>query len=116
MLRATRLWSAAALAAIAVQLVALYAPSVPQVGAPAGTDKVVHLLIFAAPTALALLAGWSRRWVVVAFAAQGLVSEIVQAQLLSHRDGDLRDLLTDLAGVLVGVLAARALSRRPAPA
>ncbi len=90
--------------AVAVQLVVLYAPST---GGPAlfpQADKVVHLLVFLVPVALALVAGL-RRWVVVAvFATQAVLSEVVQAVFLPHRSGDPLDAVADLTGVALGVL------------
>ncbi len=86
------------------QLVVLYSPNG---GGPPlfpQGDKVVHLLVFLVPVALAVLAG-VRRWVVVAvFAGQAVLSEVVQAVFLPHRSGDPLDALADLTGVAIGVL------------
>ncbi len=96
---------------VAVQLVVLYAP---QGGGPAlfaNADKVVHLLVFLVPVALAVVAGL-RRWVVVAvFATQAMLSEVVQAMLLPHRSGDVLDAVADLTGVALGVLVGTVLLR-----
>ena len=65
--------------AVAVQLVVLYSP---EGGGPAPfpqADKVVHLLVFLVPVALAVVAGFRRRVVVAVFAAQAVLSEVVQA-------------------------------------
>ena len=42
-------------------------------------------------------------------AAHAVVSELVQHWLLPHRSGDAADVLADLAGVALGVLAGRLL-------
>ncbi len=97
--------------AVAVQLVVLYAPST---GGPAlfpQADKVVHLLVFLVPVALALVAGFRRRLVVAVFAAQAVLSEVVQAVFLPYRSGDPLDAVADLTGVALGVLVGTMLLR-----
>ncbi|WP_203567703.1 VanZ family protein [Aestuariimicrobium ganziense] len=86
-------------------LIVLYSPS-PEVDStwPRHTDKVAHLLGFGVPVAL----GWTRflsgrRWVVAAFAAHAVVSELVQSWLLGRRQGDPLDAVADLVGVALGV-------------
>jgi VanZ family protein len=97
--------------------VVLYSP---KGGGPqhfANVDKVVHVVVFLVPVALALLAGFRRAVVVLVFAAQAVLSELVQALLLPHRTGDVLDVVADLTGVALGVLVAvavgRLLGRRP---
>ena len=91
-----------------VSLVVLFAPSSGGSGPP-GSDKVVHLLLFAALAAStrwrfgALLPG------LVAVAAYAPVSEAVQALLLPGRSGDLLDVVADLTGVALGWTLARGL-------
>ena len=90
--------------AVAVQLVVLYSPDG---GGPppfAQADKVVHLLVFLVPVALAVVAGFRRRVVVAVFAAQAVLSEVVQGLFLPHRSGDVLDAVADLTGVALGVL------------
>jgi hypothetical protein len=97
--------------AVAVQLVVLYAP---EGGGPPlfpNADKVVHLVVFLVPVALALLAGFRRSVVVLVFAGQAVLSEVVQALLLPHRSGDVLDVVADLTGVALGVLVAVAVGR-----
>ena len=105
-------------AAVAVQLVVLYAPGdVGPLPFP-HADKVVHVGVFLVPVALALLAGFRGATVVAVFAGQALVSELVQWRLLGDRSGDVVDVLADLTGVVLGVVVARlagpALARRSA--
>ena len=104
--------------AVAVQLVVLYSPDG---GGPPlfpQADKVVHLLVFLLPVALAVVAGFRRRLVVAVFAAQAVLSEVVQAVFLPHRSGDVLDAVADLTGVALGVLVGtwvlRALQSRAA--
>lgn len=89
---------------VAVQLVVLYAPEGAGPGLFPQADKVVHLLVFLVPAALAVVAGFRRRVVVAVFAAQAVLSEVVQAVLLPHRSGDVLDAVADLTGVALGVL------------
>jgi VanZ family protein len=96
---------------VAVQLVVLYSPDG---GGPAlfpQADKVVHLLVFLVPVALAVVAGFRRRAVVAVFAAQAVLSEVVQATVLPNRSGDVLDAVADLAGVALGVLVGTAVLR-----
>ena len=89
--------------AVAVQVIVLYSPSshgellFPQ------ADKVVHVLVFLVPVAVALLAGLRPPAVVALFAAQAVVSEVVQGALLPARSGDAVDVVADLVGIALGV-------------
>jgi len=107
-----RLWQVALGVALAVQLVTLYSPQV--AGAPqiAGMDKVVHVLVFAAPALAALLAGISAPWVLGVLAVHAPLSELIQHFGLSHRSGDVSDVLADFAGVALGWSAFLVLRRR----
>jgi VanZ family protein len=102
--------------AVAVQLVVLYSP---EGGGPPlfpQSDKVVHVLVFLVPVALAVLAGLPRLVVVAVSAAQAVLSEAVQWLLLPNRSGDVWDVVADLTGVALGVLVGRVLlRRRPRP-
>ena len=90
-------------------------------------DKLEHLLGFALPVALVLLAvglrsrGPGRRpdrraavLVVGLFAAHAVVSEVVQHLAYRTRSGDPLDALADGAGVALGTAVAAALLRRTA--
>ena len=90
--------------AVAVQLVVLYSPSAPSDPLFPGSDKVVHVLVFAVPVTVALLAGGPLRLVVAVFAAHAVLSEVVQGAALPTRSGDALDVVADLVGVAVGVL------------
>ena len=108
-----RLWAVAAGAALAVQLLVLYAPHAPAAAAAVpGADKVVHLAVFAAVTFTALRAGLSAALVVGFGVVHAVVSEVVQHTLLPGRSGDPLDAVADVLGVLAGVALARALDRQ----
>lgn len=98
------LWRLALGLAMVVQLVVLYSPR--GVGGPqiAGLDKVVHILIFAAPVLAALMVGIGAAWVLAIFVVHGPVSELIQYFALPHRSGDVFDALADIAGVAIGAL------------
>lgn len=97
--------------AVLASLVILFLPASGVPTAPPGTDKVVHLLLFAVLATTGRVAGL-RSWPLVT----GLVlyaagSEMLQAVLPLGRGGDVVDGLVDVAGVLLGA-AAHALVRR----
>jgi mRNA-degrading endonuclease toxin of MazEF toxin-antitoxin module len=74
-------------------------------------DKVVHVLVFLVPTAVALLAGIRPVLVVALFAGHAVVSEVVQGALLTTRSGDPLDVLADLTGVALAVVLWRLVAR-----
>ncbi len=95
-------WRALAVFLVAVQLVVLYAPSVPGPPLVPGADKVVHLLVFAVPALVLILAGGSPRLVVPLLVLHAGASEIVQGAWLPDRSGDVLDALADVCGVALG--------------
>ncbi len=98
--------------AVVLQLVVLYLPQDPGPLPFPQADKLVHLSVFALPTLLGLLAGLPGRWVVGVLASHAMLSEVVQGAFLAGRSGDPVDALADVAGVGLGVLAARLLAPR----
>lgn len=120
-----RWWLAAALA-LGLQLYGLYRPSGPpsDLSLP-GLDKVVHMIIFALPVLLVLLAlrpayvlrrtqgERARFWTVpVVFAAHAVISELIQGRFYLHRTGDVLDVLADLLGIAVGYGAFMVIQRQ----
>ncbi|MGB7982214.1 MAG: hypothetical protein WCF36_15640 [Candidatus Nanopelagicales bacterium] len=98
----------AAAGALGLQLAVLYAPRAPGIatgGLP--VDKLVHIAVFALPTAALIKAGVPRRWVIGLMAAHAPLSELIQGSLLADRSAERADVLADLAGVLLGTLATR---------
>jgi VanZ family protein len=99
---------------VVLQFFALYWPRVDVQGPVTWSDKVVHVILFAVPTAAGLLAGFRPVYVVGAMALHAPASELVQHYLLPHRSGDLGDAVADLCGVVLGVtvvVVGRALRR-----
>ena len=93
---------------VAAQFYGLYAPEAPGgLGFP-HSDKVMHALLFAAPVFLALLLGLPPRPVVLVAALHAPLSELVQHYFLPGRTGDSLDITADLVGVVLGLVAARA--------
>ena len=124
--RLSRLPVALAALAVLAHLYGLYRPTGPPTPSwfPQA-DKLEHLVGFAAPVALILLARGartvgalrrpSRRFtvgVVAAFLLHAVVSELVQHFWYVGRTGDPVDVLADWVGVALGVAAARLLGRR----
>ena len=80
-----------------------------------GADKVVHAGLFGLLALTSRCRFGTHGSVLAALVAYAVVSELVQAALLSNRSGDGWDVLADLAGVATGWwLAGRVLSDRPA--
>ncbi|MCU1538982.1 MAG: VanZ family protein [Humibacillus sp.] len=102
-----------AVLAVVVQLLVLYWPVVTVTGPVSWTDKVVHLLTFAAPTYAVGLALRNVRAAVIAFTIHAPVSELAQHFLLPGRSGDVWDAVLDLVGVTVGAVALLVRARRP---
>ncbi len=94
-------------AAVAGQLVVLYAPRAPSADGVPGLDKVVHVLVFAAVLGLGWWAGAPRPLVLVVSVVQAPVSELLQWAVLPNRSGDLLDLAADLVGCALGWWVAR---------
>jgi VanZ family protein len=101
--RTTHRWRLAFVGLVVVQLLAVYWPRVDVQGPVIWTDKVVHVLLFLAPTVAGLLAGLRPGWVVGLVALHAPVSELVQHFLLPNRSGDVWDAVADLSGVVLGV-------------
>ena len=73
-------------------------------------DKVVHWGIFVVFTVLWLRVGtsrWRYAWVILGGLALAVVSELVQTLPWIGRDGELDDGITDMIGVLLGLIVAR---------
>jgi VanZ family protein len=101
--RPRRLGVLAFAVAVVVQLCAVYWPQVDVQGPVTYTDKVVHVLVFLAPTVAGLLAGLRPAYVVGGLALHAPVSELAQHFLLPDRSGDPGDAVADLCGVVLGV-------------
>ena len=95
-----------------VSAVVLFSPSDGGVSAFPGSDKLVHLVLFAL---LAAATRWrfGRRTVALAvLVVYAVTSEVVQGVLMDSRSGDPLDVVADLAGVALGwLLVARRLAR-----
>ena len=95
-------------------LLSLYVLFTPSAGGPSlfeGSDKVVHLVLFAL---LAATTRWRFGPVTVALGvvcAYAVASELIQGALLSSRSGDAYDVVADLLGAALGWLLAHRLTR-----
>ncbi|MEO7421680.1 MAG: VanZ family protein [Ornithinibacter sp.] len=99
-------------ASLLVQCVVLYAPQGPGVSPFPFSDKVVHLVVFAVPAALAVMAGFRPVVVLGVLGAQAVLSEVIQAEFLPGRSGDPLDAVADLVGVGIAIVAGVLLARR----
>ena len=107
-----RLWRLAFGVALVVQLITVYASGGPAGPEIKGLDKVVHVLIFAAPAIAALMAGIRARWALGILAVHAPVSELIQHFGLPSRSGDVLDVVADLGGVVLGGWAYMVWTRR----
>jgi VanZ family protein len=98
--------------AVALSLVVLFTPESGVPTAPPGTDKVVHLLLFALLAATGRWAGIRWGWMLAALVVYAGVSEILQATLPIGRDGDVVDALVDVTGAVLGLAGCALLARR----
>lgn len=96
-----------AVAAVIAHLLALYGPAVGIEGPVSWTDKVVHVLLFAAPTYAVGLALRAAVPAALVFAVHAPVSEALQHALLPNRSGDPWDAAFDLVGVALGLVLLR---------
>jgi hypothetical protein len=96
---------------VLVSLAVLFAPSGEVPDAPAGVDKVIHVVLF---LALAVTGRWAGVRAVVLgtlLVGYGAGSEVLQAVTPLERSGSVGDLLADAVGVALG-LGAWALGER----
>ena len=104
--------TAAFVAVVLLSLVVLFAPRTPSEHAIPNLDKVVHAVLF---LLLAATTWWrfaGHRVGLLAVVVYGAVSEVIQATVITSRDGDVRDFLADAAGALLAWLAVSRWARR----
>lgn len=95
--------------ALAVQLVVLYWPNPASApGSLPSLDKLVHAAVFAAVAFSGRRAGVPLVLLAVALVAHAVLSEVLQAAVLTNRQGDGLDVVADLVGTAVGLAAASA--------
>lgn len=91
--------------AVVLSLVVLFTPQTGVPTAPPGTDKVVHLLLFALLAATGRRAGLRAGPLLLGLAVYAGASEVLQATLPLGRAGDVWDALVDAAGAAAGTVA-----------
>jgi hypothetical protein len=97
---------------VLVSLAVLFAPASDVPGAPAGVDKIVHATLFAALAFSGRWAGVGRTVMAGVLVGYAAASEVVQGMI--GRDAAVGDLIADVVGVLLGLLAWQWLGRRAA--
>ena len=102
-------------AAVLVSLVVLFTPASGVPWAPPGVDKVVHAALFAGLAVTGRWAGAGRGPLAVLLVLYAAVSEVVQEWAPLDRTGSPADVLADVLGLLLGLLAWDRLTR-PRPA
>jgi VanZ family protein len=94
-------------AVVLLSLWALFSPGSTVPAGPPYSDKLVHTLLFAALAVTGLRAGLRPIPLVLGLTAYAAASELLQAILPIHRDGDLADAAVDVLGVALGVALTR---------
>ena len=98
--------------AVLLSLVVLFAPASGVPTAPPGTDKIVHLAVFALLALTGRAAGF-RSWPLLAgLVVYAAASEVLQALLPIGRTGDVVDALVDVAGALLALGLSALVARR----
>ncbi|MEU5850207.1 VanZ family protein [Saccharopolyspora shandongensis] len=95
-------------------LLILFMPASGVPTAPPGTDKVVHLALFAALAATGRIAGFPTSRLLPALVGYAIASEIMQGLLPIGRSCEVTDGLVDVAGAAAGwalISAARRVRR-----
>ncbi|MFD1149120.1 VanZ family protein [Saccharothrix hoggarensis] len=91
-----------------LSVIVLFTPQSGVPDSPPGTDKVVHVLLFALLTATGRYAGLRVRPLVAGLICYAAVSEVLQWLITPlGRGGDVLDGLVDVAGIGLGLLLAR---------
>ena len=97
---------------VLLSLVVLFSPgSEVPTGLPVD-DKVVHATLFAALAVTGLLARLPLVPLALGLVVYAAASEVLQATLPIHRDGDVGDGLADVLGAVVGLALVLAVRRR----
>ncbi len=96
--------------ALAAVTLLLLLPAEAMVG-PTTEDKTGHLLTFAVLAVLGRSAGIRAVPLAVGLLAYGALTELLQAALPIGRFGDVRDLVADGAGILLGLVVTVLLDR-----
>lgn len=99
---------------VLVSLAVLFTPASGVPSAPPGVDKVVHGSLFAVLAVSGRWAGAGRGVLAVLLVLYAAASELLQSLPVLNRSTSLADLVADVAGVAVGLLAWDALTRHRA--
>lgn len=98
--------------AVLLSLGVLFTPASGVPTAPPGTDKLVHLAVFALLAVTGRAAG-IRMWpLLFGLAGYAAGSEVLQAVLPIGRSGDVLDGLVDVAGAVLGLALYAGVARR----
>jgi hypothetical protein len=99
--------------AVLVSLVVLFTPASDVPSGFPGSDKLVHVAVFAALALTGRLAGLPRAGLVAGLVAYAVGSEVLQGLLPLGRSPDVVDVLADGMGVALGVWASIDFRSRP---
>jgi len=97
---------------VLVSLAVLFAPASDVPTSPPGVDKLVHAALFAALALSGRWAGIGARGLAGLLVVYAVVSELVQGMTPLARSASGGDVLADLVGTAIGLLAWAVLQRR----
>jgi hypothetical protein len=97
---------------VLVSLAVLFAPADDVPLAPAGVDKVVHGVLFAALALTGRWAGISRSVLATLLVLYAAGSELVQGLTSLNRSASVADWIADVIGILLGLALWELLARR----
>jgi VanZ family protein len=97
---------------VLVSLAVLFAPASDVPVAPAGVDKVVHVLLFAALALSGRWAGLGRGALGALLVLYAAVSEVLQGITPLDRSASVTDWLADVVGLLLGLALWDVVTRR----
>lgn len=90
-----------------LSLFAFFLPGPQLPSGPPVSDKLEHAAIFLVLALTGRYAAYPVRRLLVGLVGYAVVSEVLQAVLPIRRDGDARDVLADVAGIVLGLLLVR---------
>jgi VanZ like family len=98
--------------AVLVSLAVLFAPADGVPVAPAGVDKVVHVVLFAVLALTGRWAGIGRSVLATVLVGYAAISEVLQGVTALDRSASVADWVADVAGILAGLVLWQAVFAR----
>lgn len=97
--------------ALVLSLISFLTPGPDLPAGPAVSDKVEHAVIFAVLALTGRFAGFGAQRLFGWLIGYAVLSEVLQAALPIHRDGDWHDVVADTIGIVLGLGLAALVAR-----